>query len=129
MTEAERLAANSRPTLIDIVDMIARQYQCSLKEASEYLAEAVKGLDVSYSEHTMQWRPIETAPKDRRVMLYRPTHNNAWLLTVSAGQYDDDRYAKKPRPYWGSDVERVWGVLACRDNPPTHWMPLPEPPK
>lgn len=75
MTEAERLAANSRPTLIDIVDMIARQYQCSLKEASEYLAEAAKeparrdiyaelmegmdslaaekGLDVSDSEHTI----------------------------------------------------------------------------
>lgn len=53
MTEAERLAANSRPTLTDIIDMVARQYQCSLKEAAEYLAEAVaKGLDVSDSEHT-----------------------------------------------------------------------------
>jgi hypothetical protein len=75
----------------------------------------------------MEWQDIATAPKDRtRVLLYRPSEL-VWAQTV-AGYWDSDEYAAKPRPYWTSDVERLVGVVACRKNNPTHWMPLPAPP-
>lgn len=70
-----------------------------------------------------KWQPIETAPKDgTRVLLFRPRHG------VVCGRWDDDKYAKRVRPYWSNDQERLWGTLETRDNQPTHWMPLPEPP-
>lgn len=64
----------------------------------------------------MEWKPIETAPKDGMHIL-------AWadglpvISEYSDGQWwtDDDRY---------NDLERNY---PCRFNP-THWMPLPAPP-
>lgn len=70
------------------------------------------------------WQPIETAPKDgRMILLYRPT-GGGWMNTAT-GSWNDDRYAKNPRPYWESwlRIGVDWRTL-----PPTHWMPLPEPP-
>jgi hypothetical protein len=68
-----------------------------------------------------EWQPIETAPKDgRRLILH-------WSTTG----YVDVRY-------WRPGQERWWGFpdsdprydpdLAIK-NVPTHWMPLPKPPK
>lgn len=74
----------------------------------------------------MKWQPIETAPKDgSRIMLgnkfgvwmadwrsvyqsgYRP--DNPW----ASAMLNHDHIKYRPAAYW----------------PPTHWMPLPEPPK
>jgi hypothetical protein len=67
-----------------------------------------------------KWEPIDTAPKDRRILLFVPPRD------YHIGQWDDDRYAlKKPRPYWTSSLERVMGRKWMRDNPPTHWMEIP----
>jgi len=75
----------------------------------------------------MKWEPIETAPKDgTRILTYRPEGHD-WSK-VGIGDWDDDKYAKKPRPYWSDQNERILGVLWCRKNQPTHWMPLPNPP-
>jgi len=73
-----------------------------------------------------EWQPIETAPKDERILLYRPTSPEWWR--VIGGMYDSDEYAKKPKPYWTVDNWAL-GKLEQRQNAPTHWMPLPEPPK
>ena len=73
-----------------------------------------------------EWQPIETAPKDERILLYRPS-SYPWASVVF-GKFDSDRYAKKPRPYWSHDLERIAGVKDARDAPPTHWQPLPAPP-
>ena len=71
------------------------------------------------------WQPIETAPTKGRIMLHRPTSG---MSEPDIGDFDNDCYAKKPRPYWSS--ERRWmGVSWCRTHTPTHWMPLPKPPK
>ncbi len=66
------------------------------------------------------WQPIETAPKDGRLLLFVRG-------TTYVGGWDDDRYAKKPRPLWY--YSDTWRRTGCRAIPPTHWMPLPEPPK
>lgn len=71
----------------------------------------------------MEWQPIETAPKDRDILLYTNCRG------VVRGRWNDCKYATKPRPYWTHDRERIWGTVACRADQPTHWMPLPEPPK
>ena len=67
---------------------------------------------------TMEWQPIETAPKMTAIMLYAAgyyighfnTTNNRWWLQ------DDGTVTATER------LLNSW-------SPPTHWMPLPEPPK
>lgn len=68
------------------------------------------------------WQPIETAPKDQRILLFRSGH-------VVCGRWNDDRYARTPRPYWTHDNERTFGVVDARKSPPQFWMPLPPPPR
>jgi hypothetical protein len=71
------------------------------------------------------WQPIETAPKDGTcVIVYPPTFDGL----VSCAKWDEDRYAKRPRPYWRR-MDAFGQVTRSRDNQPTHWMPLPDPPK
>jgi hypothetical protein len=61
-----------------------------------------------------EWKPIETAPKDTAVLIYRNGYNIAHFNT-QAGKWIG--YA------WDSADTRI-----MRLSPPTHWMPLPEPP-
>lgn len=68
-----------------------------------------------------RWLAIESAPKDRQVLLF-----SRHLGSAVIGRWDDQRHHNKPRPYW----EYGWmGVTWARDNPPTHWQPLPDPPE
>lgn len=72
------------------------------------------------------WTPISEAPKNKRVLLYRPTALD-WSKIV-VGKFDDDKYARRPRPYWTHDQEMLEGKNRTRSNQPTHFMELPEPP-
>jgi hypothetical protein len=57
-----------------------------------------------------EWQPIETAPKDRTILLWVPY--DAWQVCA-----------------W-DELHKEWvstGGLSF-DAVPTHWMPLPEPP-
>jgi hypothetical protein len=74
----------------------------------------------------MKWQPIESAPKDQIILLYRPGHRVSWQ-SVAPGKYNDDKYAKRPRPFWASWM-LCSGKLDDRFYPPTHWMPMPNPP-
>lgn len=74
-------------------------------------------------EKLTEWQPISTAPKDKRIILHCPKRGSVF------GRWQDDRYAKKPRPYWTNDLERTLSTLWTRDDQPTHWMPLPVPPR
>ncbi len=66
----------------------------------------------------MNWQPIETAPKDTAILLY---------------------YHAYAIGHWNSAAQRWWtytdGHRTVEERvlnsfkPPTHWMPLPEPPK
>ena len=75
------------------------------------------------SEHRKpEWQPMETAPRGQtRSILYVPGYG------VEIGRYNDDRYAKKPRPFWRWSY--LFGVATQRANQPTAWMPLPAPPE
>lgn len=71
----------------------------------------------------MTWQPIETAPKDQVVLLWRP--NAYGLAKCDIGNWDDDKYAKRPKPYWRSFLGCV-RVSQMRNWYPTHWQPLPQ---
>jgi hypothetical protein len=73
----------------------------------------------SLGEKTATWQPIATAPKSGDVLLYCERRG------LVRGRWNDCRFAKNPRPYWTNDREHLWGVLATRDDQPTHWMPFP----
>lgn len=74
----------------------------------------------------MTWQPIETAPKDRRVLLYWPEIEYL-PEKVACGKWDSDEFAKRPNPFWAPD----WyaSKSTCRHWKPTHWMELPEGPR
>lgn len=67
-----------------------------------------------------RWQPIETAPNDGRYVIVWPS---TWYGRTSCARFDEDRYAKKPRPYW-SRLDDNGSINRSRDNPPTHWMPI-----
>jgi hypothetical protein len=69
-----------------------------------------------------EWQPISTAPKDVQILLYRDKQ-------VSIGRWNDDKYNRKPRPFWDDNLSTVFGITYARSIPPTHWMPSPEPPE
>lgn len=67
----------------------------------------------------IEWQPIETAPKngtDILVMTGETMHVVRWINIH--GDFD----------YWAVD-DNKHGPFTLRGKAPTHWMPLPEPPK
>jgi hypothetical protein len=70
-----------------------------------------------------EWQPIETAPKDKYILLY------CSRFGIIRGKWSDEQYAKTPRPYWRHDKTDLYGIRDTRDDQPTHWMPLPNPPE
>jgi hypothetical protein len=62
---------------------------------------------------TMEWQPIETAPRDGTfILVYEPSEKPKWSVMV-------DFYIDAP------EADKCCGWLGN----PTHWMPLPDPPK
>lgn len=75
----------------------------------------------------MTWQRIETAPKDgTRIILFVPNyHEKIWI-----GEYKIlERFEHGRRTYlyegWQLGIMGSFGDK----TEPTHWMPLPEPPK
>lgn len=72
----------------------------------------------------MGWRPIETAPKGRIILL--------WAVTDRAddGEIRNWRMGTGSTPF-AEPIEWTWEGYRLRewDIKPTHWMPLPEPPQ
>jgi len=62
-----------------------------------------------------EWKKINTAPKDGTSVLVYFCEIKGWNEGVVEASFQDG--------YW----EDVAG--AFHDDAPTHWMPLPEPPK
>lgn len=70
----------------------------------------------------MEWQPIETAPRDKTgILLYIPGYPGEIMAAV----WNDN--ANRGWCFWGLESISFW---FDRDGTsPTHWMPLPEPPK
>jgi hypothetical protein len=69
-----------------------------------------------------EWQPIDTAPKDGSNVLVCIAG-----LTGSQGEafwYQGDEYASGWITWDGANHTRTFYT-----TPPTHWMPLPEPPE
>jgi len=69
-----------------------------------------------------EWKPIDTAPKDRRILLLIPMVDDPLVV---CGQWNRDSYKNKPRPHWENDQSYLRGALWTRAAQPTHWMELP----
>ena len=66
----------------------------------------------------LPWQPIDTAPKNIVLLLRGPS----W---VSCGKWDADKYARRPKPFWNSDLAgKSFGLRWQRENQPTHWVKL-----
>jgi len=82
-----------------------------------------------------EWQPIETAPKDKQVMLWwRPKSPNRHAEAVVIGQISSWEEGK----WWNSqrgEYQGIWHITHWRPVPEapadagTHRLPLPEPPK
>lgn len=72
------------------------------------------------------WRPMDSAPKTKTEPYGRQTQ----FLAVRCNKiiicwWDDDRYAKVPKPYWNG-TDAFMGIRRMRENDPAVWQPLPE---
>jgi len=90
-------------------------------------------------EEAQTWRPIETAPKSgREILIYLPRSNKNFSFSfVTVGYWEHyESYWHEPVPgnpgkietKYGAGFVGVFGKNKMRLYP-THWMPLPEPPK
>ena len=79
----------------------------------------------------MNWQPIESAPKNVSILVAYPIgHSGLVGIDVMShfevydtlNEYDD------PQCLW-SYLNDDNDPLEYTGQPPTHWMPLPEPPK
>lgn len=70
-----------------------------------------------------EWQPIESAPKDRRFLGFRPPrpHEFDWY-GISVCKFRESQSGKK---FIYSEAD--YDDIPFRDW--THWMPLPEPPQ
>ncbi len=70
-------------------------------------------------ERATRWQPIETAPKDQEILGWA----NAWHLIKWFEKWDYDRRFPE------AATEGGWIIGGGHVVKPTHWMPLPEPPR
>ena len=68
-----------------------------------------------------QWQPIETAPEDKSVLIYIPNLSGVYRGRLLSANIDRYRH-------W-SIAAATRGLELDDTLQPTHWMPLPEPPK
>ena len=67
-----------------------------------------------------QWQPIETAPKDATEILVWADGRGCAVVTWMVEGYAGPTWQLTHTGSYAEDSEVYW---------PTHWMPLPEPPK
>jgi hypothetical protein len=74
------------------------------------------------------WLPIDTAPKDRRILLgyAEPVFNGIYCII---GAWEFDKFAKNPRPYFTHDLYRLRGIVETRCQQPIAWQELPTKPE
>lgn len=69
-----------------------------------------------------QWQPIETAPKDKFVLLCGPSGYTTTPLVFTTGRMCSDYHVGRWIDHANDDLTD-WGFE------PTHWMPLPAAPE
>jgi hypothetical protein len=76
------------------------------------------------------WQPIETAPKDEWILVYQPygegfTGGHCFVVKWAYGN-----------KFWYDKCSNILEIKSLKEHvttyhtcTPTHWVPLPEPPK
>lgn len=75
----------------------------------------------------IEWQPIETAPKDRAILVWDGEHIDlvAWeIINIDRTIGTWSVQARGTNAEWGE-----YGDPEPRVESPTHWISLPEPPK
>lgn len=81
------------------------------------------------------WQPIETAPKDgARILFYDPQSSGlvmsgCWDKEFESTRCDEATGESTFRGAWTDYSVASFGYEEYNEFSPTHWMPLPEPPK
>lgn len=92
---------------------------CSIRKAMRCVAAQVRA-------ETMGWQPIETAPKDGTIF-------DVWLGDADASDLDfycDRGTRRSPSwQWWGDKFRPAAGLKLLTFVQPTHWIPLPDPPR
>ena len=70
----------------------------------------------------MEWQPIETAPKDKFLLLCGPSGYTTTPIVFTTGRMCSDYHKGRWIDHANDDLTD-WGFE------PTHWMPLPDAPK
>ena len=87
---------------------------------TELLREAAACIDVEVKK-ARTWSFIESAPKDRFILVYCPEDDSRWLAKWQGDQWHGVDELGLTRSAGGPDYVTGWKV--------THWMPLPQAPK
>lgn len=96
-------------------------------ELREQIASAIA------TERATQWQPIETAPKNRKLIVGYFNRLGNWrsvmgcYFTEGVLESDTDESGFAPEG-WYEDTE-AYEYLMPMDHEPTRWMPLPASPK
>jgi hypothetical protein len=80
------------------------------------------------------WQPIETAPKGHYILVTNPSWDDGswWQGRPAIMAFYDAKYAvsgKWEKAAWEWRDSRNYRLEMTEERAPTHWMPLPEPPK
>ena len=68
----------------------------------------------------MNWQPISTAPKDgTRILVWNGSYASAVVYAHNLYKNEDG--------WWLEDDGEQWDAFLYSE--PTHWMPMPNPPK
>lgn len=102
----------------DFIESVAEMRDGYRNERRELIAR------IETLEKALEWQPIETAPKDKSILLANASNGymvcGAWATSIDTGES-----AWRIGSSWEDD-EHV--CLILKEGVATHWMPLPEPP-
>lgn len=94
----------------------------ALAAAKQRIADLEAQIDL-YARLLPSWKPMASAPVDRRILLLHPTGNGK--MAVDIGRWNDQRHHKAPKPYW-EYLSGVCQVSYARMFLPIGWMDLPQ---
>ncbi len=84
-----------------------------------------------------QWQPIESAPKDKYIILTNGDKVGQGVWHDGGGRHCFSKYTGSHHfgshlpycDYWSKDGANPFGVPYFGNGQPTHWMPLPDAPE